>query len=117
MSDRTTPEQKPSSPKKQKVSLNTKKTFKQIRSRTLFTILLIMGLAAYQYVTMNRIEQNNRDFQIRLAQQIDSSNQKQLAKIDSVINIQKQSNQSILTAQKQSEQRIRSSIREQIDSK
>ena len=113
----TIPEQKPSSPKKPTTSLNTKKTFKQIRSRTLFTILLILGLAVYQYVTMSRIEQNNKDFQIRLAQQIDSSDQKQLAKIDSVINIQKQSNQSILSAQQQSEQRIRSSIREQADPK
>lgn len=101
------------SEKKPKTSLNTKKTFKQIRSRTFMTIILIIGLIVYVYITMNRIEKSQRDFQDRIALQLDSSNAKLLEKVDSMRIEQSKSNKTILTAQKQSEQRIRSSIQNQ----
>lgn len=99
--------------KKPKPSLNTKKTFKQIRSRTFVTVVLIIGLIVYVHITMNRIEKSQKDFQDRIALQLDSSNMRLLEKVDSMRIEQLKSNKNILTAQKQSEQRIRNSIQVQ----
>jgi hypothetical protein len=109
-----TPKSKPKTPdKKPKPSLNTKKTFKQIRSRTFMTIILVIGLIVYVHITMNRIERSQKDFQDRIALQLDSSNALLLEKVDSMRIEQSKSNKTILTAQKQSEQRIRNSIQSQ----
>ena len=77
------------------------------------TIILVIGLIVYVHITMNRIERSQKDFQDRIALQLDSSNALLLEKVDSMRIEQSKSNKTILTAQKQSEQRIRNSIQSQ----
>lgn len=71
--------------KKKKGSLNTKKTFKQIRARTFLSVVLIVSLMIYFYVSNENEKKERAKFQTELLQEIKKNNETSQQKMDSIV--------------------------------
>lgn len=101
--------------KKRGGNLNTKKTFKQIRSRTFIAVILIASLFIYFYTYTEDQKEYQARFREELLKEIDSTNQKSEERmqrmVDMIDSMFTSGNKAVLQRQQETTSRIQQSIR------